>query len=220
MRFALVLALIPVLAACHDLHTVPSTHLAEPVHVDVPDVYVHSGSGITFAAKAGGFARTDVSRYDAEGNDVGVHYRRFGKDSVALFRTEATLFVYPSMHRADGSEQTFDEQFDGEVREIRSNRHYGGVREVRRADSDAARAGRAVHVRAAEFTYQGDEKLANQTMVTILAAYLDGPWHVTCRADFPPQVRDECLAGVEELLAALELPPTGLPPWQAAAPAK
>jgi hypothetical protein len=218
MRLAAALVVISVLAACHDLHAVPSTHLDQRVRIDAPDVYVHPGSSIAFPGKAGGFARSDVSRYDVEGNDVGVHYRRFAKDSAALFRTEVTLFVFPSLLRPDGSEVPFDEQFDGEVREIRSNKHYSDVREVRRADSDSNWAGRAVHVRSAEFTYQGGEELGNQTNVTILAAFLDGPWHVTYRADFPPKVRDECLAGVEELVAALGLPPTGLPPWAAAAP--
>src|SRR5258706_13273303 len=97
MRLAVVLLLMPALAACHDLHAVPSTHLDELVHVDEPGIYVHPGSGIEFPEKAGGFVRVDVSRYDSEGNDVGVHYRRFVSERGAAFRVGVTIFVFPSL---------------------------------------------------------------------------------------------------------------------------
>jgi hypothetical protein len=213
---ALVAALPLLLVAACRLHyagtaPIPSTNIPESVSMPVAGTYVHPGSGQPFPEKAAGFSRTDVSRYDLEGNDVGVHYRAFAADFQLLFRAEVTLFVFPSLRLPDGTEISLEEQFAQEVGEIRTNKHYSQVREVRRASADAIRDGGPVRVRAAEFEYVGDERIGRLKMTTILVAFLDGPWHVTYRADFPPMRRTQCLCAVERLVAALGLPPTGLP---------
>jgi hypothetical protein len=186
--------------------SVPSTTLDKSVPIRVDGVYRHPIGTIDFPEKAAGFARSNIDRYDAEGNDVGVHYRRFWVDAQLLFRAEASVFVYP--WRNTGAAD-FDRQFEFEIRSIRDAQ--GEIREVRRVDSDARHGGNDVHVRAAEFTYRGGPELGRQPMITILAVFNEGPWRVTIREEIPPPRRDACLTALHELLAALDLPPTGLP---------
>ncbi len=194
---------------------IPSTPIPTPVSLKSIGAYVHEGSSIAFPDKAAGFERSDVSRYDLEGNDVGVHYRKIRFDGAAVFRSEVTLFVFPSKRRADGAPVPFDEQFDSETQVVR--RTNADARELRRIDSDAVHGGAPVHLRAAEFAFQGGPQLGRQQVITTLVVFLRGAWRVDYRADFPPQRRDACLADVEQLLAALGLPPTGLPATASAA---
>ena len=218
------LALVVVLAAataCRNLDELaaenaraagaaPSTKLDRSVPLELSGDWVHPASGIAFPAKAAGFVRVMPMRYDAEGNDVGIGYRRIWADESLLFRAEVTIYVFPTQRQIDGSVVPFDGQFEAEAVEVR--RSWRNAQEVRRADSEGLDSGVAVHVRSAEFECIASRQGGNLPMTTILTAYLRDQWHVTYRITIPPPRRDACLAATEQLLSELRLPPTGLPP--------
>ena len=189
---------------------VPSTKLDKSVPLELSGDWVHPGSGIAFPAKAAGFGRVMPMRYDAEGNDVGVGYRRIWADQSLLFRAEVTIYAFPTQRQIDGGIVPFDRQFDAEASEVRSS--WRDAQEVRRADSEGVDSGVAVHVRSAEFECIASPQAGNLPMITILTAYLRDKWHITYRITIPPPRRAACLAATEQLLSELGLPPTGLPP--------
>jgi hypothetical protein len=164
-RAVLVAALA--LAACHGSPTRPisrteeppvsaapsriaSTRISSPVPLQLAGTYVHPGSGIAFPDKSAGFTRVAPNRYDREGNDVGIGYRRFWTDDALLYRAELTVFVFPSLRGADGSEIPFDQQFEQEVQEVATFKEYADVREVRRVNADASGTSERRNSRSAE----------------------------------------------------------------------
>jgi hypothetical protein len=188
---------------------IPSTKIPDRVRLDLSGTYVHPGSAVAFPEEAAFFTRVEPYRYDAEGNDVGIGYRRIFKGTEAQFRVEATLFVFPSPRDQNGNVMSFEEQFAGEVAQI--HQAHAEVREIRRVDREATRAGRSVHLRAAEFTFRQTPQMGGRTTVTVLAAFLDGPWHVTYRVTLPIEERELCLSATDDLLTALGLPQMKLP---------
>ncbi len=193
------------LAACRSAETpsssvaIPSTPVASATSMRLEGTYVHPGSGISFPEKAAGFTRVEPKSYDREGNDVGIGYRRIWYDGALLFRAEVTVFVFPW---AKTGAATSDDVFVGEASEIAARQEdVRGIRDVR---SSSRHGDHDVLVRAAEYAFRGDERMGRLPMLALLAAFNDGPWRVTVRAPLPPPRRDECVA-------ALDLPPTGLP---------
>ena len=193
------------LSACRSSEPQATTKPDSPVPLELSGTYVHEGSGIAFPAAAAGFVRVAPKRYDRDGKDVGIGYRRFWTDT-AIFRAEATIFVFPV---PDGLESSLDGEFERVVDAARKDKDE--FREVRRAATEGEHSRRSVSVRAAEFTFRGAEDKGGQAMVTIRASFLHSPWEVTYMLTVPQLRRDVCLAGFEELLRELDLPPTGLP---------
>lgn len=101
MRFALLAVVSVVLAACAQT---PSA-LPRPQAADAPDTqsepqtisaegpYTQAASGMTFPAVVGGFQRTGINRYRADGSDESAAYSLFHADGGFIL---ATVFVYPS----------------------------------------------------------------------------------------------------------------------------
>lgn len=87
--FTLPLACLP-LAACGPRP--PATPLAQPVPIEAEESYVHEASGMAFPLEVAMFRRDGVTRYDAQGLDVGAAYAaRTEAGAVA-----ASVFVYPA----------------------------------------------------------------------------------------------------------------------------
>ncbi len=183
--------------------------MPDPQPLELVGVYVHEGSGLSFPEAAAGFQRVVPKRYDVEGNDVSIGYRRTWTDGAALWRAEVTIFVFPRYFKRDGSPMPPEEQFEGEVAALRKGK--AEVREVRRVEAPGTCAGRAVAVKTAEFEFRGGPEMGGQLLATLLTGMAIDPWRVTYRVTVPAIRRDDALAGVDELLDALSLPRLGVP---------
>jgi hypothetical protein len=202
------LALLPFLlvAACKSQ---PPRDRFVPERLNVAGSYVHEGSGIEFPERAAGFERVAPTKYDREGRDVGIGYRRVFADAEFLFRAEVTLFVFPPPRSRSGRELSHEEQFGLEVQALMEGKQ--DVRELRRTTTTSMFRDQPVSVRAAEFEFVGGPALGGLPMRTLIGAFPSGDWRVKCRATIPPPRRAQTLAALEDLLRALGLPGTGLP---------
>ena len=88
--------------------TVPSTGKG-PTRLQPPGAYTHAFTGVEFPLRVGNFSRSTVDRYDAEGRDIGVTYRKMAGGGAVVNVT--TVFSYPLPPRlaSGGVRAVFDD---------------------------------------------------------------------------------------------------------------
>ncbi len=83
--------------------TVPRFAVAK-TEVECQGTYVHRSGLFAFPEKVGDFTRQAITRYDLEGNDVGVVYRCAASNSMVI-----SVYAYPVPVRKDGKPAAFRE---------------------------------------------------------------------------------------------------------------
>ena len=155
--------------------------------------YVHRGTGVVFPAKAPGFTRTDVTRFDKAGDDVGASYA-----AAPGFVATAYSYPMPPHPRARAA-------FAGAQAEIRQT--HPGARLLR---EDAGRDGslRAEY----ELTLRGG---GGAPLRSQLLVFSKGGWLLKYRATYPAAARRE---GEEHLRAIMRI--IGTDPLRGGRPAR
>lgn len=169
----------------------------------------HLATKLVFPREAAGFHCTGGRRYDREGNDLSFLYRRVWRDNHAL----VTVYVYPRPFDRDTMEQeSATEHLDRVLEPI--YREHDDVVEVRRTGGPASLRGIPVTFAAAEHEHRGTDEFLFRRVTRATTVVAAQSWWIKTFATTARDHRAEALAAVEELLAALRLPPTGLPPGE------
>ena len=166
---------------------------------DAFDAVVHSRTGMRFPRRIGPFVRGAVTRFDADGADLGIAYeRRDGPDPAAAKSAHVSIFLYPvpaafaaigSAGQAEGTDALF----------ARAKADLGDVVLEDESPHDPPLLG--WHARASGLAaFDGTEQPVSETLW--LFAYLAGDWVLIVRATCPAgeeDAADDCAALVDSL---------------------
>jgi len=187
---------------------IESTPIPRSVPIPLEGTWTHEPSGVVFPVEAAGFRRVDAKRYDREGNDVEVDYRRLADG----FPLVVSIYVYPVPRHADGRPMTFDEQFTDERNAVRHGRADLEVRgsSGARLAAEGILGGRGVVVRSEEYSFTMRAGAMSARVRSVLTSIRMDPWRLKYRVTLPEEHAEGSMARMEDLFASLDLPPTGL----------
>jgi hypothetical protein len=179
--------------------------LEEPVVIRAKGDFVHEGTGIVFPWAVAGFIRAEVDRYDADGHDVGAHYKCYrpkaGANPGSPFAT-ISIYVYPAL-------ENDREHLDRIAREIR--KQHADVRCIRKGPGAFALGGRTLEGWTLRHELRdpaviGYEDRTSRTMLVRLDGTGTPDWflkyRITWATDRTPEVEPE----VERFLEKLTIP--------------
>ena len=179
---------------------------AAPVDVQtlqVAGTYRHP-SGVEFPAAVAGFARVEVTQFDAKGEDVGVGYNFYGKAGDTKAPLAVTLYIYPGARVSQvGSPPKVVEQSRRQVLEAEfahvQNDIVAAHPDARLLKTGPARRGRNEGLEA---TYAFADGSRSQALLFRQA----NQWFVASRGSGLGWTEAEVAGRVDKLLAGLRLP--------------
>ena len=175
----------------------PSTKLADPAEIHVEGIYTHAPSGLSFGAAYHGWQRSDVQRYDEEGNDIGVGYDRI----VEGLPVSLTIYVFPPPRDRLGTPMDFATHMQAEKDNLE---HTLGISKPLRLVHDARR-------RTVGLEYETPHGLFGPVPTrSLLVLHAHGDWRLKYRITVPARARDAVVRALRPLLQDLGLPPSGL----------
>jgi hypothetical protein len=167
-RLLVTIAAVPFLSAC-SMFSIFRAHMA-----DRHSTNIQTASGMTFPLTVADFRRAEITRYDADGTDIGVSYN-LGAPTPTV---AATVFVYPSPFSSLGSPPQLladarNRLCDGELarRKTELIRANPGARLVR--EGPALPPGTSLHPPGRMAAYEVDEMYGGrrQTLSSLLYVY-------------------------------------------------
>jgi hypothetical protein len=182
------------------------TPLDAPVPIETDGLLQHVATAQAFPKEVAGFGRIGSKRYDAEGHDLGIGYARSWRSALA----SVTIYVYPRvLANGAASEDSVEMHLDAVIQQVRGRQK--DVKEVRRTSGTATLRGNEVAYAAVELEHRGGPQHFGRRQVSCSTVTSADAWWIKVRVTTPVENGETALDAVDELLAELGLPGTGLP---------